>query len=257
MIAMRDADVFIHSGLDLELWVPQLLRGSRNRKIQPGQPGNVNAARGIRLKEVPQEISRSQGDLHVYGNPHYVLDPINVILVARTVRDALKNADPDHAEAYAARYQQFEDRMKKKLLEWLTKLRPYQGSKVVGYHNVFPYFADRFGLKVIGFVEPKPGIEPSPRHIADLVEQMRQEKCKVLLLNTWADRTTARAVAERVDAKTVSFPEWVGGVDGTDDCIALFDYLVDNLVKAFERTSANPVAGGARRRNGTDGGTSR
>ncbi len=238
MVAMRDADLFIHSGLDLELWVTQLLRGCRNRRIQPGRPGNVNAARGIKLKEVPRQISRSQGDLHIYGNPHYQLDPINVILIARTIRDALKNLDAANSADYDRRYQQWEARMKKKLVEWLTKMRPYKGAKVVGYHNVLPYFADRFGLEVIGFVEPKPGITPTASHTARLVSRMRQTGCKVLLVNTWANQATARAVAERSGAKIILFPEWVGGVTGTDDCIAFFDYQVNSLIQALGETTS-------------------
>jgi len=236
MALLHDADLFIHSGLDLELWVPQLLRGSRNRRIQPGQPGNVNAARGIRLKEVPQQISRSQGEMHIYGNPHYQLDPINVILIARTIRDALKRADPAHADEFDRRYAQFELRMKKKLVQWLTKMRPYRGEKIVGYHNVLPYFADRFHLTVVGYIEPKPGISPTPSHTAELIELMRKTNCRVILANTWANRATIQTIAQRAGATVVIFPEWVGGVEGVNDCFQLFDYLTDQLVAAFQRT---------------------
>lgn len=244
ILALSDADLFIHSGLDLEMWVPQLLRGARNRTIQPGQPGNVNCARGIRLKQVPQEISRSLGDLHVSGNPHYALDPINLTLLARTIRDALKRVDASHAAAYDDNYNKFEVRMKRKLVGWLTKMRPYKGTRIAGYHNVLPYFADRFGLEVIGYVEPKPGIEPSPTHIAALVNTMRQAGCRVLLVNTWANRATARAVADRAGAQMIMLPEWVKGVHEDEDCFALFDYLVDSLVQALEQaeTQSTPSA---------------
>lgn len=233
MLAMRNADLFIHSGLDLELWVTQLLRGCRNRRIQPGQPANVNAARGIKLKQVPMQISRSKGDLHIYGNPHYQLDPINVILIARTIRDALKKVDAANATDYDRHYKKWERKMKKKLVEWLKKMRPYKGMKIVGYHNVLPYFADRFGLKVIGYVEPKPGITPTASHTVELVNKMRKEGCHVMLVNTWANQATARGVSQRAGATIIAFPEWVGGVKGTGDCIAFFDYQVNSLVKAF------------------------
>jgi len=234
MVALRNADVFIHSGLDLELWVTQLLRGSRNKNIQPGLPGNVNAARGIRLLHVPQDISRAYGDLHVFGNPHYQLDPINVILIGRTIRDALKRADSANAADYDRRYNNFEAKMKKKLVEWLKKMQPHKGAKVVVYHDVLPYFAERFGLDVIGFVEPKPGISPTARHTAELIEQMRAADCRVIMVNTWANQATVQSIASQVGATLVPLPKWVDGVTGTDDCYMHFDYLVNNLVAALD-----------------------
>jgi len=237
MMALRNADLLVHSGLDCEPWLPVLLRGSRNREVQPGQPGNVNCARGIKLKKVPRgRMSRAEGDLHIFGNPHYQSDPINVILMARTIRDALKQSDPANADDYDQRYTEFEERMKKKLVEWLTKLRPYQGEKVVAYHDAFCYFTDRFGLETVGFVEPKPGIEPSPSHTAELVTRMRQTGCKVILVNSWADRATAQSVAQRTGATAIVYPEWVGGVAEADDVFACFDYMVDSLVEALSGT---------------------
>jgi zinc/manganese transport system substrate-binding protein len=237
MLAIRDADMLIHSGLDCEPWIPILLRGSRNRRIQPGKSGNVNAARGIRLKNVPRIVSRSEGDLHIYGNPHYQTDPVNIIIIARTIRDALKQLDPSNAADYDRQYMQFEEKMKKKLVECLTKMRPYRGAKVVGYHDCICYFADRFGLELVGMVEPKPGIEPSPGHTAELVTQMRETGCKLMLVNTWANEATVRRVAQRTGARVVVFPAWVGGVKGVDDIFTYFDYLVDSVVEALSETA--------------------
>jgi zinc/manganese transport system substrate-binding protein len=236
MAQLSTADLFIHSGLDLEIWVPPLLRGARNPRLLPGQPGNLNCAQGIQLKEVPGEISRAQGELHIYGNPHYALDPVNLIIIARNIRDRLKQLDPAYAGQYEANYHQFEAQMKKHLIKWLTRMRPYRGTKVVGYHNVFPYFADRFGLQVIGYVEPKPGIEPSPRHVAELIAVMKKEGCRILLLNTWADRRTAEAIAGETGAVIVPFPEWVGGVPEATDVFSHMDYLIERLSAAIERT---------------------
>ncbi len=245
---VAQADLFIHSGLDLELWVPALLRGARNAKILPGRPGNFNAARGIRLKEIPRAVSRAQGEMHIYGNPHYVLDPINLIIIGRNLRDRLSEIDPEHAAEYHRNCAGFEDRMKRELLRWLRQMRPYRGLKVVGYHNVFPYFADRFALRVIGYVEPKPGIEPSPGHVARLIQLMRRERCRIILLNTWADRRTAESIARETGAVIVPFPEWVGGVPEAKDIFSHFDFLVGNIVRAAqqvraEATDAEPVRG--------------
>jgi len=231
---VAQADLFVHSGLDLELWVPTLLRGARNDAILPGKPGNFNAAQGIRLKEVPREVSRAQGEMHIYGNPHYVLDPINLIIIARNLRDRLQQLDPAHAGDYAANCARFEARMKRKLLEWLKATRSIRGLKVVGYHDVFPYFVDRFGLHVIGYVEPKPGIEPSPSHIARLIRLMNSQRCRILLLNTWADRRTAESIARQTGAVIVPFPEWVGGVPEATDVFRHMDYLVQGILRAAE-----------------------
>ncbi|MBI3469681.1 MAG: zinc ABC transporter substrate-binding protein, partial [Planctomycetes bacterium] len=174
MLDLRDADLFIHTGLDLELWVPDIVKGSRNPKIQETKPGNVDCSVNIKLKEIPQQVSRAQGDIHIYGNPHYMLDPINHFLVARTVRDALKIARPDQTSYFDSRYQEFEDRMKKKMAEWLVKMKPYRGAKIAGYHNVLPYFTERFGLEVIGFIEEKPGISPGPAATAKFIDRMKE-----------------------------------------------------------------------------------
>ncbi len=236
------ADLFVHSGLDLELWVPLILRGARNPRILPGQPGNFNCAQGIVLKEVPKEISRAQGEMHVFGNPHYVLDPVNLIIVARNLRDRLKQLDPAHAAEYDRNYAAFENRMKRKLLEWLRQMRPYRGTKFVGYHNVFPYFADRFGLRVVGYVEPKPGIEPSPSHTAALIRVMRQENCHLILLNTWADRRTAERIAEETNSEIVLFPEWVGGVPQAKDVFSHMDYITNSIVAAIKRLETSGLS---------------
>jgi zinc/manganese transport system substrate-binding protein len=237
MLAIRDADMLIHSGLDCEPWIPILLRGSRNRKIQPGQPGNVNCARGIALKNVPRIVSRAEGDLHVYGNPHYQTEPVNLILIARTIRDALKELDPSNAAYYDEHYMQFEEKMKKKLVGYLKKMRPYRGAKIVGYHDCISYFVDRFGLVLVGMVEPKPGIEPSPGHTAELVTQMRETGCKLMLVNTWANQATVRSIAERTGSKVVVFPAWAGGVEGIDDAFTYMDYLVDHVAEALSEVT--------------------
>jgi zinc/manganese transport system substrate-binding protein len=235
---LHDADLFIHTGLDLETWVPELLRGSRNAKIQEGKPGNVDCSKGIKLKEVPKQLTRAQGDIHIYGNPHYMLDPINHVLVTRTIRDALKTARPAQESYFDERYAEFEQRMKTKIAEWLVKMKSHKGAKIVGYHNVLPYFADRFGLEVIGYVEEKPGISPSPSYTARLIERMRETGTRVLLTNTYAERQTADALARATNAQTVIFPDWARGVPDTPDVFAVFDYRIDRIAAALEKVGA-------------------
>lgn len=238
MLDLRDAELFIHTGLDLELWTTDIIKGSRNPKIQDGQPGNVDCSKGIKLKDVPKQLSRAQGDIHIYGNPHYMLDPINHILVARTVRDALKAARPAQAGAFDSRYDQFEQTMKKKIGDWLVKMRPYAGTKIVGFHPMFSYFAERFKLEIIGNIEEKPGIPPEPNHIARLTAQMREAGVKVILVNTWADRSTADSIARATRAQSVIFPEWVRGVPKATDVFAAFDYRINSIAAVLEQAAA-------------------
>ncbi|MBI3466546.1 MAG: zinc ABC transporter substrate-binding protein, partial [Planctomycetes bacterium] len=171
----------------------------------------------------------------IYGNPHYMLDPLNHILMARTIRDALKTVRPDQAGYFDERYQEFEARMKKKVAEWVTKMKPYQGTKVAGYHNVLPYFADRFGLEVIGYIEEKHGLSPSPSYTAKFIARMQETRTKLILVNTWAERQTVGTVARAAGAEVVVFPEWVRGVPDTADVFAAFDYRVNSVIAALEK----------------------
>lgn len=234
-LAMREADLFIHSGLDL-------MKASRNHKIYEGQPGNVDCSNNIKVKELPTGPKPPLGHTHLFGNPHYMLDPLNHILVARTIRGALKSARPEQADFFDARCGRFEQQMKKKTAEWLAKMEPYQGAKVAGYHNVLPYFADRFGLNVVGCVEETPGIVPSPSRTAKFIAQMQETGTGVLLANTWADRETVDSVARGANAEVVIFPEWVHGVPDTPDVFAVFDHRVNAVITALEKVKTSTAA---------------
>ena len=238
MLDLGHADLFIHTGLDLELWVPDIVKGSRNPRIQEGQPGNVDCSKGIKLKDVPQQLTRKKGDIHIYGNPHYMLDPINHILVARTIRDAMKAARPGQAGYFDSRYQQFEQDMKKKIADWLGKMKPYAGAKIVGFHPMFSYFAERFKLEIIGNIEEKPGIPPDPNHIVQLTAQMKQAGVKIILVNTWADRQPADAIARATGAQVLIFPEWVRGVPKATDVFAAFDYRIKSIAAVLDQRAA-------------------
>ena len=170
-----------------------------------------------------------------------MLDPLNHILVARTIRDALKVARPEQASFFDARCERFEQQMKEKTAEWLERMKPFKGAKIAGYHNVLPYFADRFGLEVTGCVEETVGVPPSSRRAAKFSGQMRETGTRVLLANTWADRETVDAVARAANAEVVIFPEWVRGVPDTPDVFAVFDYRVNAVVAALEKAKTPTV----------------
>src|SRR5882757_1129656 len=176
MKAIQHADVFISTGLELDAgWLPLVLPGSRNPKIQPGAPGFVDASEGVDVLEKPSgTVSRAEGDVHPLGNPHYYTDPKNLKVVADHLAEVFSKLDAANAADYAANAKAFDERMEASLAKWEKQMAPYKGASIVTYHKNFVYFAERFGLKLFGNVEPKPGIPPTPRHIAELAAAMKQ-----------------------------------------------------------------------------------
>jgi zinc/manganese transport system substrate-binding protein len=172
MKAIQHADVFISTGLELDAgWLPLVLPGSRNPKIQPGAKGFVDASQGVRVLEKPTgTVSRAEGDVHPLGNPHYYLDPKALEVVAEHLADVFSRLDPPNAGEYEANAKKFNERMDASLGKWEEQMKPYKGTSIVSYHKNFVYFIDRFELKEFGNVEPKPGIPPTPRHIAELAD---------------------------------------------------------------------------------------
>ncbi len=182
IVKLNRADALIEGGAELELgWLPPLLDGARNNKLAAGQPGRIACAQGITMLEVPATLDRSRGDLHPAGNPHFLTDPVNGGIVAGTIAEAFSRIDPKSTDYYQANLKRFRERLEGKLAEWKKLLEPYQGRQVVTYHNYWPYFAQRFNLKMELFLEPKPGIPPTPAHLAEVVTRMRAEKIKVIL----------------------------------------------------------------------------
>lgn len=236
MMKIRKADLFVHTGLDAEPWVRPLLRGARKRRLLPGQPGNVDASRGIDLKEVPSagQRTRALGDIHVYGNTHYIIDPLNGITVARTIADALQRTDPGNAQAYEANYDAFAEKTRALTERLVEKMKPYEGARVVVYHRTWPYFRDRFGLVRAGEIEPKPGITPGPQHLRETVQLMRAREIKVVIVETFNNKRNAEWVADRVDGAAVELPSEVNGVSEVATYQELFEYNVDQLIEAFQ-----------------------
>jgi ABC-type Zn uptake system ZnuABC Zn-binding protein ZnuA len=242
MMKLRKADLFIHSGLDAEPWVPLLIKGARNSDLLYGQPGNVDVSPGIALKEVPKrgELSRALGDIHVYGNTHYALDPLNGVVVARTIALALTRADPLHRNDFDANSEAFAERMRT-LTERLTaEMAPYRGTPVVTYHRTWPYFLDRFGLVKVAEVEPKPGIAPGPQHLTRCVETMEGHGAKVVIVETYNPKKNADNVARRVQGEAVVLAQGVRAVPEADTYEKLFEHNVGALLAAFETLGIEP-----------------
>lgn len=244
MMKLRSADLFIHGGLDAEPWVPLLLRGARRPHLKPGQPGNVDVSRGITLKEVPRrgELSRAHGDIHVYGNTHYDLDPLNGIIIARTIADALRQADPAHADAFESGYEAFAARMRSLTDRLLTEMEPYEGTAVVTYHRTWPYFLDRFGLVRVAEVEPKPGIAPGPRHLNECVETMKARGAPIVIVETFNNRKHASLVAERAGGRAVVLAQAVRAVPEVETYEQLFEYNVRQILTACQEIGFEPKA---------------
>jgi zinc/manganese transport system substrate-binding protein len=238
---LNRADVLIEGGAELELgWLPALLEKSRNTKIASGAPGYVRANEGIQLLEIPTQFDRSHGDIHALGNPHYLTDPANAKIVAAHIAAVFSKIDPKSAQAFQANLKKFTDDLTAHIAVWEKALAPYKGQHIVAYHDSWPYFAQRFGLNIELFLEPKPGIPPTPSHLAEVITKMKMEKARVIIVEPYVNRRTADAVARETSAVVLPVSQFPGGVKGTDNnYIQLMDYVVQNLVKTLA-SGGNP-----------------
>jgi ABC-type Zn uptake system ZnuABC Zn-binding protein ZnuA len=237
ILKLQQADLLVKVGLDLETWLPPLIDNARNPKIAPGAPGHLDASQGSEILEVPKErVDRSLGDIHLYGNPHYWLDPLNGKRMADSIAGRLKQLDPVHAARYEAARQVFHHRLDAAMKRWERALAPYRGAKIVTYHSSWPNFAKRFGLEVAGFIEPKPGIPPSPAHLQALIRQMKQERIRIVLMEPYFSDRIPRQVARETGAELVVLSPSVGGEAGVKGYLDLFDHHVKRLAAALERT---------------------
>jgi ABC-type Zn uptake system ZnuABC Zn-binding protein ZnuA len=238
MKAIQHADVFVSTGLELDGgWLPLVLPGSRNPKIQQGAKGFVDASEGIDVLEKPVgTVSRAEGDIHPLGNPHYYTDPKNLEIVANHLAEVFSRLDAANAADYTANAKSFDEKMEASLAKWEREMAPYKGASVVSYHKNFDYFIDRFGLKLFGTVEPKPGIPPSPRHINELAEAMKQAGVKVAVYQPYYIADAANQVAKRAGGVAVEIATEVGGLPGTGDAFSKFDVLVSSVAEALGKT---------------------
>src|SRR5688572_24651408 len=280
---LRDADLFVTTGLDLELWVPALLDRAGNRKVQEGGPGYVAAYRGIDLLEVPVSLSRSQGDIHVDGNPHIHTDPLNGIIIARNILAGLQRVSPGDAAHFTAREKDFEKRvldatmgsalvtaltpatafellrtnrlrnflatqkyqgkpLSDQLGGWLKQAQPFRGKEMACYHKEWAYFSRRFDVDCVTFIEAKPGIPPTPKHVQEVIALMRERKLPALFASNYFDRKQIQQVAERTGARAVVVPENTAGAPGVNTYFDLVNSWVTSLSAAFRDVALKPGA---------------
>jgi len=238
LLKLRHADLLIVVGLELEIgWLPPLITQSTNPKIQVGAPGYFDASRFAKILESPTGVvTRAEGDVHPLGNPHYWLDPENGLRIAKGIQNKLSEMRPNDSAYFAQRYDSFEQRIKQADEKWLAEMKPYAGRKIVTYHRSWPNFAEHFGLNVIGYVEPRPGIPPSPQHTIELIGLMKRDGVKVIAVEPYFDLKTPNAVARDTGGKVVVLMPSVGGEKEITDYFKLFDYDIAKLKQAFDAT---------------------
>lgn len=271
---LRNADLFVTTGMDLELWVPALLDRANNRKVSEGGPGYVTAYTGIDLVEVPAAVSRSEGDIHIAGNPHIHTDPLNGIIIARNILTGLQRVSPSNSAYFAERERAFEQRLLEatmgadlvhiltpstafnllktgrlqdflartpyqgqplanRLGGWLKEASPLRGKEMACYHKEWSYFSRRFGINCIAYIEAKPGIPPTPRHVQEVIDLMKARRIPALFASNYYSRSQVVQIAERTGAKPVIVPENTDGAPGVSTYFHLVSVWVSSLTAAY------------------------
>lgn len=227
MIKVARADIYLKVGGDLDYWADRIIDGSQNATLLI-----VDCSHDVEFLEKPTtRIDASQGDIHRQGNPHYWLDPQNGTIVARAIADALTKVDPANAGAYQAGLERFNEELARRMEEWRQLAEPLRGVEIITYHNSWPYFARAFGVSVVGFVEPKPGIEPTPSHTAQLISLVKSRGIRIIGREPYFSSRTPDSIARQTGAVVVVLPPSVGGSDDAADYFRLFDALLSRLTQ--------------------------
>jgi zinc/manganese transport system substrate-binding protein len=238
ILKLHGADLLIAVGRELEIgWLPALVNQARNPRIQPNGDRYLDASLTANILEIPSgQITRAMGDVHPSGNPHYWLGPDNGRRIALAIQKKLAEISPADAAYFAQRYADFDRRLADGEKRWQAAMAPYKGTKVVTYHRSWPNFTEAFGLNVIGYVEPKPGIPPSPSHTLELIQEMKRQQVKVIMIEPYFDRKTPDSIARETGAQVIVLAPSVGGEKEVTDYFKLFDYNVNLVVNAIKQT---------------------
>ncbi|MGP0564541.1 MULTISPECIES: metal ABC transporter substrate-binding protein [unclassified Nitrospina] len=236
MVTLHDADLLIYQGLDLEVgWLPLLIQGARNSKIRFGEPGLLDMSLAVDPIQIPTgPVDRSMGDVHPFGNPHYTLDPENIKPMVFLLADHLAKLDPEHESEFESNRDRFVKRFKEKLNQWKRIMDPVKGARLVTYHRTWDYFLQRFGIESIGTVEVKPGVQPTPAHLAQLAEKMKSQKVTIILQASYYRLRFSELLAGKTGARILSLPPGVGGVPEARTTIDFFDFLVRQINGALQ-----------------------
>lgn len=237
IVTLNRADVLIDGGAELEMgWLPSLLESARNDKIAAGAPGRISVSQVVRMLEIPTSFNRANGDVHALGNPHFLLDPDNARRIVALIAERLAAVDPSSAALYQANLTSFLATLDARIPVWDRELVPFAGAKIVTYHRDFPYLADHFKLVVVATLEPRPGIAPSPSHLAGVIATMRTEHARVILLQPYQNRRTAETVARQADGVVLDVAQQPGVTPGTTTYFELMDSIVHSLATALGGT---------------------
>jgi len=241
ILKLQRADLLVLVGRELEIgWLPPLIQQSRNKKIQQGAENYLDASLTAKILEIPTgEITRAMGDVHPLGNPHYWLDPENGRRIAKAILAKLTQLRPADRTSFEQREADFERRLTEAEKRWDAMMAPYKGLKAVTYHRSLPNLADRFGLNIIGYVEPRPGIPPTPSHTLDLINEMKRQNVKLVLIEPYFDLKTPNAIGRETGAKVLVMPPSVGGVKEVTDYFKLFDYDINLLVTTLKSVGSS------------------
>jgi zinc/manganese transport system substrate-binding protein len=241
LVKLNRADVLIENGAELEIgWLPPLIKRARNKDLMIGEKGHLEASQGIQLRDIPEHFDRSHGDIHSKGNPHYLMDPENARIVTRQITGMFCHLDEKACPEYRANLTRFESELDARLQEWHRKLAPFKGRQLVTYHNTWRYLTARFGMQADLFLEPKPGIPPSGPHLAAVMKSMKADDLRVILVEPFQSKKTARTVAEKTRAQVVEVCQFPGGLPGTDhDYFALMDANINALARALTATASD------------------
>jgi len=238
ILKLQKADVLVCVGRELEIgWLPPLIQQSRNAKVQVGAPGYLDASLGATILEIPNgNITRAMGDVHPLGNPHYWMDPENGKRIGKQIADKLSELRSGDSGFFQQQLTSFTARLDTAEKGWLAQMAPYKGTKIVTYHRSFPNFAERFGLDIVGYVEPRPGIPPTPQHTLDLITEMKRANVKLVLVEPYFDLKTPQAIGRDTGAQVLVMPPSVGGTKEVTDYFKLFDYDINLLIDAIKKS---------------------
>ena len=237
LITLNRADVLIEGGAELELgWLPPLLDNARNSRIASGTPGRIVASQGIDMLEIPATFDRSKGDVHSMGNPHFLIDPVDVRIIAAQISSHLSQVDPASADIFRANLDRFDHTLDAKYAQWQRQLAPYRGAKIVTYHKDFVYLAARFDLDIVENLEPRPGIAPSSAHLAQVIGTMNAQHARVIIVQPFQNRRTAETVARQTNGVVLDLSQQPGAIPNTATYFDLMDHLVTTLATALEST---------------------
>src|SRR5947199_358494 len=238
LLKLRQADLLISVGLQLEIgWLPPLITQCGNPKIQVGAPGYLDASQFAEILEIPTgTVTRAMGDVHPLGNPHYWLDPDNGRRIARGIANKFAEMDANDSAYFQQQFQDFDKRLTAAEQKWDQEMQPYHGRKVITYHRSFPNFAKQFELDVLGYVQSRPGIPPTPSHTIELIQFMKRENCKVVLVEPYFDLETPQSIGQATGAQVIVYLPSVGGEKQVTNYFQLFDYDIALLIKAFNAT---------------------